>query len=114
MRIQPGGPAGKYTAALGSSLAKIMASRRWPNPSRVRLQMSKTREMQVDITKMTGRSGAFSRLFALSVGNLSCAGKGLLIERTNSLRRVISQQRNPLQKDTYVKTSLYKYPSKSK
>jgi hypothetical protein len=31
---------------------QVMASRRWPNPSRVRLQMSKTREMQVDITKI--------------------------------------------------------------
>jgi hypothetical protein len=84
MRIQPGGPTGNFTAALGSSLANTMASRRWPNPSRVRLQMSKSREMQVDITEITGLSGAFPCRFALSADNLSCVGICHLIERTIS------------------------------
>ncbi|MNP36716.1 hypothetical protein D3C76_1301260 [compost metagenome] len=44
--------------------------------------MSKSREMQVDITKITDGSGAFPCLLALSEGNLSCVGNGLLIERT--------------------------------
>jgi hypothetical protein len=95
-------------------MAKNMASRRWPNPSRVRLQMSKNREMQVDITKIIGRAGAFPRRFALSAGILSCVGNYLLIGQTISREQANTRRQRLLQRDTYVKTSLYKYPSKSK
>jgi hypothetical protein len=71
MRIQLEGPTDTCLAGLVQLHGQVMAGRRWPNPIRLRLRMSKNREMQVDITKITLRSGAFQCISVIAWGNLS-------------------------------------------
>ena len=60
MQVLPEGPLPVNAAGPGNSMAKRIGQQAWPNPSGVLLQMSKKREIQVDITKKPGVHEAFS------------------------------------------------------
>lgn len=53
---------------------QVMASRRWPNPSRLCFGMSKNREMQVVITKIMRLAGVFVAISLQLLDNLPLVG----------------------------------------